>query len=562
METNSNLAKNITPSSNNEEEIDLNLIFNFLNRNKKFLGKTSLIFLILGYFYSFFPAKTWEGQFQIVLRTQEVVPNIAFDNPLINNFVSSKQTNNLKTEVGILRSPSVLMPAYQLINAEDNPSKINYQFLNWRNNLEIELEKGTSILNISYRDQNKDNILPVLEKMNSAYQEYSGIRKKRTLGTQQAYLSNQIEKYKKQSANSLKIAQEFAIDQDLMFFDNQTKNENALLPNNLMIENIRVQAANEIRKIDLELEKISKLTDINQLQYIGSTIPALEKSKLPQTLEEIETELAVARTIYKENDIKIVELLNERKLAVKLLKNKAIIILNDKKLETEAKMEAALRPKGILLKYKEFIRNASRDEKTLITLENELRLIELEQTKQEDPWELIIKPTLLRNPVNSPRQFILLGSLVLGLSLGLAFVFFKERKSGNIFELKELEKILNFEYYEKIIISTNKGKEEEIVFLREFISNQAKEKVNLIALGEINEEKLLIIKDILITKKETKKKIQFTNYFDNSIKENNLSSNLLLISKANVKYSDIEKFKKYMKLFKIQIWGIVLIDDK
>ena len=69
--------------------------------------------------------------------------------------------------MGILRSPSVLMPAYQLINAEDNPSKINYQFLNWRKSLAIELEKGTSILNISYRDQNKNNIIPVLEKMNS-----------------------------------------------------------------------------------------------------------------------------------------------------------------------------------------------------------------------------------------------------------------------------------------------------------------------------------------------------------------------------------------------------------
>ena len=44
-------------------------------------------------------------------------------------------------------------------------------------------------------------------------------------------------------------------------------------------------------------------------------------------------------------------------------------------------MEAALRPKGILLKYKEYIRNASRDEKTLISLENELRMIELEKSK-------------------------------------------------------------------------------------------------------------------------------------------------------------------------------------
>mgnify|MGYP001207212959 CR=1 FL=1 len=49
--------------------------------------------------------------------------------------------------------------------------------------------------------------------------------------------------------------------------------------------------------------------------------------------------------------------------------------------------------------YKELIRNASRDENTLIQLENELRLVQLEKSKKEDPWELITKPTLLTDPL-------------------------------------------------------------------------------------------------------------------------------------------------------------------
>ena len=44
-------------------------------------------------------------------------------------------------------------------------------------------------------------------------------------------------------------------------------------------------------------------------------------------------------------------------------------------------MEAAKRPKGVLLKYKELIRNAARDEATLVKLENDLRIIELEQAR-------------------------------------------------------------------------------------------------------------------------------------------------------------------------------------
>ena len=44
-----------------------------------------------------------------------------------------------------------------------------------------------------------------------------------------------------------------------------------------------------------------------------------------------------------------------------------------------------MRPKGVLLKYKELVRDAARDESTLISLENELRFIELEAAKSEDP---------------------------------------------------------------------------------------------------------------------------------------------------------------------------------
>ena len=49
-------------------------------------------------------------------------------------------------------------------------------------------------------------------------------------------------------------------------------------------------------------------------------------------------------------------------------------------------MEAAMRPKGVLLKYKELIREAYRDEATLVSLENQLRRFELESSRQMDPW--------------------------------------------------------------------------------------------------------------------------------------------------------------------------------
>jgi len=56
------------------------------------------------------------------------------------------------------------------------------------------------------------------------------------------------------------------------------------------------------------------------------------------------------------------------------------------------------------------LREAARDEKILISLENQLRIIQLEETKLEDPWELIIQPVLLNSPVApSKRLFGLIG---------------------------------------------------------------------------------------------------------------------------------------------------------
>ena len=73
--------------------------------------------------------------------------------------------------------------------------------------------------------------------------------------------------------------------------DSPESNNYPLIIQNINVENVRVKAANELKKIDLQLEKINKLDNFKDLQYIGSTIPALVEAGLPQDLQSIETEL-------------------------------------------------------------------------------------------------------------------------------------------------------------------------------------------------------------------------------------------------------------------------------
>ena len=111
---------------------------------------------------------------------------------------------------------------------------------------------------------------------------------------------------------------------------------------NIDIENKRVRAANEIRKIDIKLDKISKLNNYDELLYISSTIPALVGEGLPNILKSIEQELAEKSSIYTKEDTKIVNLL-KKNIIMKLLKR--TIKYESIRLDFESKMEAAMRPK-------------------------------------------------------------------------------------------------------------------------------------------------------------------------------------------------------------------------
>ena len=73
------------------------------------------------------------------------------------------------------------------------------------------------------------------------------------------------------------------------------------LGNNTDIEVMRLNAANEIKEIDIQIAQIKELKNYKDLQYLGSTIPKLRKSGLPTKLEFVEGELARLSELYTNN---------------------------------------------------------------------------------------------------------------------------------------------------------------------------------------------------------------------------------------------------------------------
>ena len=116
------------------------------------------------------------------------------------------------------------------------------------------------------------------------------------------------------------------------------------------------------------------------------TIPDLGNDNSINDLSVIDVQLLELQSKYTDKFPAIIRIKEKRKALIKLHKEKSISFLKAKKVSAQAVVEAATRPKGVLLRYKELARKAQRDDFTLVQLENQKRLVNLQQAKLEEPW--------------------------------------------------------------------------------------------------------------------------------------------------------------------------------
>ena len=125
----------------------------------------------------------------------------------LGNLVNIGQSSTLKTEVEILKSPSVLLPVFKYVKQNKKElSQVDekWKYSTWLKSLKVELELGTSVLNLKYKDSEKDLIIPVLNKISKAYQKYSDKDRIKSLNNGINYLTKQVDLYKNKSKDSLR----------------------------------------------------------------------------------------------------------------------------------------------------------------------------------------------------------------------------------------------------------------------------------------------------------------------------------------------------------------------
>ena len=235
-------------TARNDDEIDLRQVYGILLRRKSLIAKITAASVLLSGIYAFTRKPVWQGQFEIVLASAQSptsqVSSLFQSNPGLANLIGAGGGNDqLETEVEILESPSVLKPVFDFVKQQKQQRGIDTQdwrYADWlKGNLTVELVKGTSVLELTYRDTDKDLVLPIIQNISDAYQDYSGRDRERGINQAIQYLDQQIKIYNQKSVKSLRTAQEYGIEQDLTALQGDST-VNAEIKNSLNIEAIRI----------------------------------------------------------------------------------------------------------------------------------------------------------------------------------------------------------------------------------------------------------------------------------------------------------------------------------
>jgi uncharacterized protein involved in exopolysaccharide biosynthesis len=443
-----------------DDEIDLGQLAASLGRRRRLIAGVTLGTVLLTGVVTVLQKPVWEGEFQIVLASQDGggggrLAQLAAANPMLAGLAgigSGGGKDNLETEVKVLGSPSVLKPVFDFVRSAklgkgEDVERLRYD--GWsKSNLDIKLEKGTAVLNISYRDNDKQLILPVIKKISKAYQDYSGRDRRRDIFQAVAYLKGRIAKISPLAEASMRRAQAFALSNGLGIQDGMPAAAIAAgdgggsggSPGT-------ISGPVEANRLTAQAQVITLRQQIRNAESSGAEVlfqaPQLEANKdLYKKYQDVEATLAERRSRLREKDPIILGLIRQRSALINTLNKETISLLEGQLASANARLQAASRPKEVVLQHRQLVRQALRDEKTVIELENQLQVAELEQAKQTDPWELISIPTLLDRPVAPKKGRNLALGLLAGLVLGSGAALVAERRTGRIHGSDELASLL------------------------------------------------------------------------------------------------------------------------
>jgi hypothetical protein len=296
------------------------------------------------------------------------------------------------------------------------------------------------VLNISYTDTDKSLILPVIQRISRDYQDYSGRDRRRNIANAVGYLKQSIAELTPKAEDSMQRAQAYALSNGLGLTDGMPAGGAGESPGGggSSVEASRQQAQAKVLLIKQQLAQAR--ANGNRVLFQAPQLEA--NDDLYKQYQATEARLSDLRSRLRDNDELVRNLQRQRLSLIATLNNQTIGLLHGQLTTSLAALQASSRPKEVVLKHRELVRQAIRDEKTLADLENQLQIAQLTQVKQTEPWELISTPTLLDAPVAPKKGRTMALGLLAGLVAGCGAALVVDRRSGRVFSQDELQQLL------------------------------------------------------------------------------------------------------------------------
>ncbi len=443
-----------------DDEIDLRQVAGGLVRRWPWIAGGGALGLILAGLNLLTTKPVYQGEFQIVLSDENSgggAASLLSANPglaMIAGVGGSARSDSIATEVQILNSPSVLLPVFEAVKAQKPPEQAKgMRFQDWAQSaITAEEEKGTSVLNVEFRDTNEQLVLPITRMISKAYQSYSNRGRSREINNLVVYLNEQLAIIKPQAAASSRAALDYGYDNGLGLLDGLplagnvagagvstegTTSGAVVGGSGGSIEGSRTAAQQKVKALEVQIQEATK-AGAGSLYFASQIASLTDKSSTFDQLTSVETRLAELRSRFKDSDPLVQKLQRERNTLILYINKQTIALLKGELDLSKANLQALNRPKEVVARHRELTQTALRDEATMVTLQNQLKQFELEQARATSPWELISTPTLLDSPVSPSKKRTLALGLLAGLVLGSGCALVSDRRSGRVFSSDEL----------------------------------------------------------------------------------------------------------------------------
>ena len=410
---------------------------------------------LMSLLYIFNSKPVYQAEFRIILDTSRDIPlslllSESNDKSSILEFVQSSRSDSIENEIEILNSQSVLMPVFKYYKKSidlDSKSTDSLHFDNWVSSVVIEKNGGTSVLNVRFNTTSKELAVPVAKLISETYQNYSYRGRQKEISSLSRYLKDQInianEKYLLSSRKSLEYGYTncTSILGESSSIDTTKYSDNCRNYYRINNDINRAKILLRLEELNLRIKETKKSS--NDSVHYGSDLLNSDGSSIYKNVDLIEEKIAGLSSSLNPNKQLITEYTRQRAALVSYINNQILSRLENEVDIARSKLESLDNQKEIMINYWELKQEAIRDEANLISLENQLNQVQLEQARSTKPWQLISLPRLINRPISPVKERILGIGLFLGTLTGAAIALWRRRNDNYIYSILELSELLN-----------------------------------------------------------------------------------------------------------------------